>query len=57
MYQGFGRFRDAMSQIKIANDRNLKEADSLGLADSAYRVLDSVWAKSHRSDRNTRLRD
>ena len=44
MYQGFGRFRDAMSQIKIANDRNLKEADSLGLADSSYRVLDSVWA-------------
>jgi len=44
IYQGFGRFRDAMSQIKRGNDRNLQEADSLGLAHSPYRVLDSVWA-------------
>src|SRR5580704_2987214 len=43
LYHGLGRFRDAVALLGRANESNLKEAQRLGLADTPFRVLDSVW--------------
>lgn len=45
LYHGLGRFRDAMSLLSHANELGLTEAESFGLANCPYRVLDSVWAR------------
>ena len=45
LYHGLGRFRDAMSLLTHANELGLTEAESFGLANCPYRVLDSVWAR------------
>lgn len=45
LYQGLGRYRDAMALLNRANECGIKEAARLGLADSSFRVLDSVWAR------------
>jgi len=45
LYQGLGRFRDAMSLLTQASEKSLRERASLGLADVPFRVLDNVWAQ------------
>jgi putative glycosyltransferase (TIGR04372 family) len=44
-YQGLGRLRDAVGLLAQANEKSLRQATSLGLANVPYRVLDSVWAR------------
>jgi putative glycosyltransferase (TIGR04372 family) len=45
LYQGLGRFRDAMELLEKANQESLKETARIGLAEMPIRVLDSVWAR------------
>lgn len=45
LFQGLGRFRDAVSLLACANELNAKEAKRLGLDRERFRVLDSVWAR------------
>jgi len=45
LYQGLGRFHDAMAVLTQANEQSLRETVNLGLADVSLRVLDSVWAQ------------
>ena len=45
LFQGLGRFHEAMSLLRQANDRNAKEVKRLGLADVHLRVLENVWAR------------
>lgn len=45
LYQGLGRFSDAVSLLSRANEFNIGEAERLDLADTRFRVLDGVWAR------------
>ncbi len=44
LFQGLGRFRDAVSVLTRANEMNAQEAEKLGLGNLSFRVLDRVWA-------------
>jgi len=44
LYQGLGRYHDAMALLSRANELGLVEAARLGLASSPFRVLDNIWA-------------
>ncbi len=44
LYQGLGRYRDAMSLLARANELGLVDAERLGFARSRFRVLDNIWA-------------
>ena len=45
LYHGMGRFRDAMALLTGVNERYLEEVRSFGLAESPFRVLESVWVR------------
>ncbi len=45
LFQGLGRFRDAVSLLAQANELTIREAERLGLAETRFRVLDGVWAR------------
>jgi putative glycosyltransferase (TIGR04372 family) len=45
LYQGFGRFNDAVALWARANECGLEEAQRLGLSTLRVRVLDSAWAR------------
>jgi putative glycosyltransferase (TIGR04372 family) len=44
LYHGRGRFHEAMALLTRSNERSTREAESLGLGDICWRVLDPVWA-------------
>jgi putative glycosyltransferase (TIGR04372 family) len=45
LHYGLGRSQDAIALLTRANEKNAKEAQTLGLSNSSFRVLDSVWAR------------
>jgi hypothetical protein len=45
LYQGLGRLGEATSLFARANDLDFVKAESLGVANSPYRVLDEIWAR------------
>ena len=45
LLQGLGRYSDAVALLARANESNAREAAKLGLANTPFRVLDSVWAR------------
>lgn len=45
LYQGLGRYRDAMALLTRANESAIGEAARLGPADNRIRVLDRVWVR------------
>jgi putative glycosyltransferase (TIGR04372 family) len=45
LFQGLGRFRDAKAFFARANELAVAEAAKRGLADTPFRVLDSIWAR------------
>jgi putative glycosyltransferase (TIGR04372 family) len=45
LFQGLGRFHDAVLLLARANEQNTQEAQRLGVADIHSRVLDGVWAR------------
>ena len=45
LYHGLGRFRDAMSLLRDANEHNYVEAKRLNLVGNRLRVLDGYWAR------------
>lgn len=45
LFQGMGRFGDAMSLFVRANEQGIAEAKRLGVVNTRYRVLDRVWAR------------
>jgi putative glycosyltransferase (TIGR04372 family) len=45
LYQGFGRFGDAMSLWTHANSVAAADARASGLPDGRFRVLDATWAR------------
>lgn len=45
LYQGLGRFRDAVAMWTQANEQALDEARKLGLDNCRFRVLDNAWAR------------
>lgn len=45
LFQGLGRFDDAVSLLARANEANIKEAEKYGLDPGRFRVLDRVWAR------------
>jgi putative glycosyltransferase (TIGR04372 family) len=44
LFQGLGRFRDAVSLFSRINEQNFERAKSLGLDNSRYRLLDNLWS-------------
>lgn len=45
LYHGLGRFRDAMSLLSRANERNIADMERLNLVNKRFRVLDGFWAR------------
>lgn len=45
LYQGFGRFGDAMSLWTSANEIGAEEARARGIAAERFRVLDNAWTR------------
>ena len=45
LFQGLGRFREAVLLLQRANELRIQEINRLGLTDIRLRVLDSVWAR------------
>jgi putative glycosyltransferase (TIGR04372 family) len=45
LYQGLGRFREAMHLLEEANRECFEEATQIGLGSIPFRVLDNVWAR------------
>ena len=45
LYHGLGRFRDAMSLLRGANERNFADASRFNLVNDRLRVLDGFWAR------------
>jgi putative glycosyltransferase (TIGR04372 family) len=45
LYQGLGRLGDATALFKRANDHDFETAQTLGLTQRPYRVLDEQWAR------------
>jgi putative glycosyltransferase (TIGR04372 family) len=45
LYQGLGRLGEATSLFRRANDADFRTAQTLGVAQSPYRVLDETWAR------------
>jgi putative glycosyltransferase (TIGR04372 family) len=45
LYHGLGRFRDAMSLLRRANESGIAEAKAPDIVNNRFRVLDGFWAR------------
>jgi hypothetical protein len=45
LYQGLGRMREATALFARANERDVAQAEALGVARLPYRVLDETWTR------------
>jgi putative glycosyltransferase (TIGR04372 family) len=45
LYHGLGRFSDALSLLRKANDLRIAQARKLGVGNGPLRVLDEIWAR------------
>jgi hypothetical protein len=45
LYQGLGRMREATALFARANEREVAQAEALGVARLPYRVLDETWTR------------